>query len=619
MKAATQNKLFKILALLLLSAPVQQAVATVGTCSIPSLGQFSGGQLEFCDGSTWNSMKGPAAGACATAGQVAVTGSDYIYCDGSNWWSMKGPVLGTCSNPGLLGWNGSVQTVCISGTLYAANNNTSLIQAASQAVNGRGAYPRELADFLALLNQGLMGYQDLVNAMQTGSLPSVFSNDGLTKDMVLAMAQGLASCQPAGEWSTCTIAINATASNTYQNYVPSNTLIDGSGGWNSGGGVPQWIEYDLGTAQTLNGMNLSVLQEPAGVTTHEIFAGPSPNPTNLIGVLYGSTTNGQTLSLPLPAPVYNVRYVRVLTTKSPAWVGWGRVQFALNNTPDPNPSHTVVPLMWGYFDAAGVGPGDAVEQVHAAGSNIAWVGYLPTVSAAKGVIEKAANLGMPSVLNVQSTFFPGAKLDPNFQSDFQSYWSSFGADQKNVTAFYLFDEPFNANATSPSPIDPYLLRIQLEQATAAIHVIAPNRPVIVVHSFPEVRDSSFASHFPLGIDIIGEDCYLAFESACTTTAISSDIQKLLSLKQPVQKMIFIMDSFWVGGAPTTDIDNQLVARNQWWQQVIAQNFSQTAAIVPFLYTSFQDNTGANNYGAQSFPNTMAWIQSYFGTLKNGGH
>jgi hypothetical protein len=129
--------------------------------------------------------------------------------------------------------------------------------------------------------------------------------------------------------NTPAITVTASNTNTTGNYSPSNTVDnDESTRWNSGAPAPQWIEFDLGTPQTISGMSLTVAQAPAGNTTHQIYAGSTPNPTTLVRILSGNTTAGQILTPTFAPALTNVRYVRVVTTASPSWVAWGTVRFS---------------------------------------------------------------------------------------------------------------------------------------------------------------------------------------------------------------------------------------------------------------------------------------------------
>lgn len=123
--------------------------------------------------------------------------------------------------------------------------------------------------------------------------------------------------------------VSATASKSwdgpYGNLVPSYAY-DGnlSSPWVADGFPPQWIQFDLGQLSKVSKIRLKVVQDPAGQTTHEIYFGSTPDNLTLAGTLTGYTENQQWLELPL---IYNdVRYVKVLTTSSPAWVGWREIE-----------------------------------------------------------------------------------------------------------------------------------------------------------------------------------------------------------------------------------------------------------------------------------------------------
>lgn len=94
--------------------------------------------------------------------------------------------------------------------------------------------------------------------------------------------------------------------------------------WNSGHAAPAWIEFDLGTQRLLASIRLSPEMNPYGNTTHQVYAGNTPNPTTLAATIsgYGRTLEPFAASL---GWVYG-RYVRVVTTASPSWVAWREVE-----------------------------------------------------------------------------------------------------------------------------------------------------------------------------------------------------------------------------------------------------------------------------------------------------
>ena len=119
---------------------------------------------------------------------------------------------------------------------------------------------------------------------------------------------------------------SATASSSYSSSYTPEKAIDGNQNtwWSSGGFPTQWIQLDLGAAASLNKVRLLVNQDPSGTTTHEVYGGPTSGSLGLLGTLSGSTQEWQWLELASTAT--NVRYIKVVTTSSPSWVGWREIE-----------------------------------------------------------------------------------------------------------------------------------------------------------------------------------------------------------------------------------------------------------------------------------------------------
>jgi hypothetical protein len=95
--------------------------------------------------------------------------------------------------------------------------------------------------------------------------------------------------------------------------------------WSAGDvGPPQWIQLDLGEPTTISEVLLNVGQTPDGPTTHEVYGGPAPDNLKLLGTLNGNTQDGQWLEL--KAKANDVRYVKVVTTKTPSWIAWREIE-----------------------------------------------------------------------------------------------------------------------------------------------------------------------------------------------------------------------------------------------------------------------------------------------------
>ncbi|OFV83425.1 MAG: hypothetical protein A2W26_14150 [Acidobacteria bacterium RBG_16_64_8] len=107
--------------------------------------------------------------------------------------------------------------------------------------------------------------------------------------------------------------------------------------WNAGGYAPQWIEVDLGREQEVSGVRLTMDQLPAGRTVHEVQVGGEGKEYRRAHTFDGVTDRGVTLAQDFCPALAGVRYVRVLTTVSPAWIAWFEVEVY---GPEPTPTPT---------------------------------------------------------------------------------------------------------------------------------------------------------------------------------------------------------------------------------------------------------------------------------------
>jgi hypothetical protein len=120
-------------------------------------------------------------------------------------------------------------------------------------------------------------------------------------------------------------AVGATASRTWGSYLPGSVIDNNlNTDWIADDFAPQWIQLDLGHVCSLSQIRLLVLQDPAGHTTHQIYGGPTQSNLALLGTLDGNTQSGQWLELNLSAS--SIKYVRVMTTASPSWIGWAEIE-----------------------------------------------------------------------------------------------------------------------------------------------------------------------------------------------------------------------------------------------------------------------------------------------------
>lgn len=92
--------------------------------------------------------------------------------------------------------------------------------------------------------------------------------------------------------------------------------------FNSGGFAPQYVELQLPSPYTITSVALQVAQLPNGITHHQLFVGPTSNPTLLASNINGFTSSGEWINLTYSPPLTNVRFLRLNTISSPSWVAW---------------------------------------------------------------------------------------------------------------------------------------------------------------------------------------------------------------------------------------------------------------------------------------------------------
>jgi hypothetical protein len=126
-------------------------------------------------------------------------------------------------------------------------------------------------------------------------------------------------------------AFDGTASKSYEG-SPPELAIDGDPrtAWNAGEYAPQWIEVDLGSPRSIEGISLLTAQSPKGETTHRVLAKAAPGePYRVLHTFTGVTTDGQWLSYSPSTPWQGVRFLRVETIESPSWVAWREIRIQL--------------------------------------------------------------------------------------------------------------------------------------------------------------------------------------------------------------------------------------------------------------------------------------------------
>ena len=94
--------------------------------------------------------------------------------------------------------------------------------------------------------------------------------------------------------------------------------------WNFGNFPPQYVQLQLPALYTITAVSLEVAQAPNGNTHHQLFLGPSANPTTLATDLNGYTYSGQWINTTYSPPLTGVSSLYLSTLSSPSWVAWGK-------------------------------------------------------------------------------------------------------------------------------------------------------------------------------------------------------------------------------------------------------------------------------------------------------
>jgi hypothetical protein len=149
-------------------------------------------------------------------------------------------------------------------------------------------------------------------------------------DQALAPVNRPDPCQP-GDFDffeyNLALGASAAASRSLPDQPPSGA-VDGSTRrwWGAGDFAPQWIQIDLGAPVAIGLVRLVITQSPAGETLHQVWVGPATDQIYLLHSFDGHTADTQVLEFEPEQPVENVRFVRVVTLRSPSWIGWQEIE-----------------------------------------------------------------------------------------------------------------------------------------------------------------------------------------------------------------------------------------------------------------------------------------------------
>ncbi|MGB7859192.1 MAG: amidohydrolase family protein, partial [Acidimicrobiia bacterium] len=166
----------------------------------------------------------------------------------------------------------------------------------------------------------------LVLALLSGCTPAETAD---TSDSVVA-----AGTSAGGPSAPVNLAKTATVSSSSElAEQPVSMVNDGISDvaagnfWGAGDFAPQWIEFDLSTASTIERIALTVSQSPNGPTVHHVLGrAGTDDPWTTLSTLDGETSDSDRVVVEPSVPWESVGFVRVETLRSPSWVSWGEIE-----------------------------------------------------------------------------------------------------------------------------------------------------------------------------------------------------------------------------------------------------------------------------------------------------
>jgi len=121
---------------------------------------------------------------------------------------------------------------------------------------------------------------------------------------------------------TLTVRASATQKDT-----PPELAIDGTlAHWGAGAFAPQWIEVRLAPPGRLSAIEFLVSQSPAGHTIHELWLRRTGGRFVKVHTFDGHTEDSERLRYNFEGASEAVEAIRIVTVKSPSWVGWREIE-----------------------------------------------------------------------------------------------------------------------------------------------------------------------------------------------------------------------------------------------------------------------------------------------------
>ncbi len=126
-------------------------------------------------------------------------------------------------------------------------------------------------------------------------------------------------------------SLNVKASAVYKD-MPAEQAIDGTmSQWSAGAFPPQWIEVGVQPPSKVFAIRLVVGQSPAGPTTHELWVKRQGGSFEKVQTFEGDTKDYDRLEYRFKGSAV-IEGVKVVTVKSPSWVGWREIELVRQAT-----------------------------------------------------------------------------------------------------------------------------------------------------------------------------------------------------------------------------------------------------------------------------------------------
>lgn len=165
--------------------------------------------------------------------------------------------------------------------------------------------------------------------------------------IALALALGGGALQAnAAVISSGLDAGNYTQSSSWGGGPGAQSAFNG-GDWNAGNWGTQWIQVDLGSVQSISGLQFKLDQAPAGVTWHQIFVSDTAIGFGWSGLSAVASRSGWSANGDLESFSFGAtgRYVEIVANGGPSWTALGEAKVFGPDATVPEPASYLLALL----------------------------------------------------------------------------------------------------------------------------------------------------------------------------------------------------------------------------------------------------------------------------------